>query len=170
MQEHLIDHDSLKTFCASLFEEAGLSSAHAETTAHAICSASLRGTDSHGIRLIPHYLTCLGTGRIDADATFTFNQTGAATGTLDANHGMAHAAITQAMDEAIAMAKETGAGFVSIAQSNHCGAMAPFALRACEQDMIGFAFTNATAKLQTFNAKQPFFGINPICMAAPMTR
>src|SRR5690606_23044838 len=126
MQEHLINYDLLKTFCASLFERGGLPLEHAKTTANALCSATLRGTDSHGIRLIPHYLKCLETGRIDAKAKFVFNRTGAATGTFNANHGMAHAAIAKAMDEAMIMAKETGAGFVSIAHSNHCGAMAPF--------------------------------------------
>ncbi len=168
MQTYRIGFDVLEPFCVSLFEAAGLAPDRAQTTAHAICTASLQGTDSHGIRLVPHYLKCLGTGRIVPDAAFVFTRTGAATATLDAQHGMAHAAIAHAMDNAITMAQQNGAGFVSIANSNHCGAMAPFALRACEHDMIGFAFTNATAKLQTFSAKKPFFGINPLCMAAPM--
>ena len=145
-----------------------MSSLHAELTSEAICTASLRGTDSHGIRLLPHYLKSIKAGRIDANAEFEFRQTGMSIGILDANHGMAHAAVATGMDYAIGLAEKAGAGFVSIKNSNHCGAMAYYGLRAAEKEMIGLAFTNATAKVKVFNAKKPFFGINPICITAPM--
>lgn len=146
----------------------GLSQENAHLTAEALCTASLRGTDSHGIRLLPHYLKAIQEGRINAKATFTFSQTSLATGILDANHGMGHAAVAIAMDHAIELANNSGVGLVSVKNSNHCGAMAYYAMRACEKDMIGFASTNATPKLQTFNSSESFFGINPICLAAPM--
>ncbi len=151
-----------------LLRNAGLSSVHAELTSEAICTASLRGTDSHGIRLLPHYLKSIKNGRIDADAVFEFQQTGMAAGILDAHHGMAHAAVATAMDYAIDLADKAGAGFVSVKNSNHCGAMAYYGLRAAKKDMIGLAFTNATAKVKVFHAKEPFFGINPICITAPI--
>lgn len=151
-----------------LLRQAGLSAEHAALTAEAICTASLRGTDSHGIRLLPHYLKSIKAGRIDADAEFEFHQTGMSAGILDAHHGMAHAAVATGMDHAIELAEKAGAGFVSIKNSNHCGAMAYYGLRAAEKDMIGLAFTNATAKVKVFNAKKPFFGINPVCITAPM--
>lgn len=148
--------------------DAGLSDYHAELTSEAICSASLRGTDSHGIRLLPHYLEAIKSGRINPKAEFEFTKTSLSTGMLDARHGMAHAAVAIAMDHAIALAEEAGCGFVAVKNSNHCGAMAYYGLRAAKKDMIGLAFTNATAKVKVFNAKEPFFGINPICITAPM--
>lgn len=163
-----VSYEKLLGRTVELFQKAGLSDEHANLAAEAICSASLRGTDSHGIRLIPHYLEAIKSGRIVADAQFTFEQKGLAAGVLNANHGMAHAAVSIAMDHAIGMATQTGAGFVSIQNSNHCGAMAYYGLKASEKDMIGLAFTNATAKVKVFNAKEPFFGINPICITAPM--
>jgi len=163
-----IQFDELLAKTRALFEMAGLCTEHAVVAAEAICTASLRGTDSHGIRLLPHYLEAINTGRIDPKKRFEFTQTSSGTGRLNANHGMAHAAVAEAMDHAIGLAERAGVGFVAVTCSNHCGAMAYYALRACSRDMIGFAFTNATAKLKTFNASIPFFGINPICMAAPM--
>lgn len=150
------------------FIHEGVRSEYAGLAAEAICTASLRGTDSHGVRLIPHYVAALRSGRIDAEAEFEFEQMLPALGRLDARHGLAHAAVAVAMDHAINLAGNAGAGFVSIRNSNHCGAMAWYAMRACTHDMIGLAFTNATAKVQVFNALTPFFGINPICIAAPM--
>lgn len=147
---------------------AGLREEHARTTAEAICSASLRGTDSHGIRLLPHYLHVLTSGRISPNAVFQFQQTSASCGVLNAQHGMGHAAVAEGMKRALALAEEAGVGLVSVTNSNHCGAMAYYGLMAPPAGMIGLAFTNATAKVKVFGAAQPFFGINPVCLTAPM--
>lgn len=163
-----IPYETLLKRSRELLEETGLISEHARLTAEAICTASLRGTDSHGIRLLPHYLEAIHVGRIDPKVEFQFSKTSPSTGVLDAHHGMAHAAVATAMDHAIALAEEAGTGFVSVKNSNHCGAMAYYGLRAAECDMIGLAFTNATAKLKVFNARETFFGINPTCITAPM--
>lgn len=151
-----------------LLKDGGLTTGHAQLAAEAICSASLRGTDSHGIRLLPHYLEALQAGRIDPAATFEYERTSPSTAILDANHGMAHAAVATAMDYAIELAKESGAGFVSVKNSNHCGAMAYYGLRAARQDMIGIVTTNTTPKIKVHNARAPYFGTNPICVTAPM--
>lgn len=163
-----IPYDQLLIKTCEILEETGLGSKYAHLTAEAICTASLRGTDSHGIRLLPHYLNAIKAGRIDPTAEFYFIQTSASTGMLDARHGMAHAAVAIAMDHAIALAKDAGSGFVSVKNSNHCGAMAYYGLRAAKKDMIGLAFTNATPMMKIFNAKEVFFGLNPICFTAPM--
>jgi ureidoglycolate dehydrogenase (NAD+) len=163
-----VEYEELLGIARSILGRLLSNSGHAKLAADAICMASLRGTDSHGIRLLPHYCDAIKNGRIVADAEFVFEKTFASSGIFDANHGMAHAAVSLAMDNAIEMATHSGIGFVSIKNSNHCGAMAPYAMRACGSDMIGFAFTNATAKVKVFNADTPYFGINPICMAAPM--
>lgn len=147
---------------------AGMPANLSQLGAEAICTASLRGTDSHGIRLLPHYLASISAGRIDPKAKLEFKQTTVSTGILDAHHGLGHPAVAMAMDHAVALAKQVGVGFVTIKNSTHCGAMAYYGLRAAARDMIGLAFTNATAKVKVFNAQEPFFGINPVCFTAPM--
>jgi LDH2 family malate/lactate/ureidoglycolate dehydrogenase len=141
---------------------------HASLTAEAVCSASLRGVDSHGIRLLPHYLSALKSGRIRPDAVFSFDKKTPSAAVFDADHGMAHAAMAIAMDRAIELAEVTGVGLVSVKNSNHCGEMAFYGLRAAKRDMIGLALTNTTPKLKVHNAAEPFFGTNPLCFTAPM--
>jgi len=51
--------------------------------------------------------------------------------------------------------------------SSHPGAMASMALRAARSGYIAFAFTHADALVLSHNGKRPYFGTNPICMAAP---
>jgi LDH2 family malate/lactate/ureidoglycolate dehydrogenase len=140
----------------------------AEATADGLWHASLRGTDSHGIRLLPHYLLGLKKGRINPRPDVSFRRTAPSTGKLDAHHTFGHAAGVKAMDAAIALASETGIGFVAVSNSSHCGAMSYFGIRACEHDMIGLAFTHASPKLMTPGSTKSFFGTNPICVCAPM--
>jgi len=148
--------------------KAGVEESEARPTAKGLWLASLRGVDSHGIRLLPHYLEGLKGGRINPSPKFRFEQTSPSTGRLDADHGFGHAAGIRAMRHAMELAREAGSGHVAVANSSHCGSMAYFALEACSEDMIGTACTNATPKMRSANASTRFFGTNPVCMAAPM--
>lgn len=140
----------------------------AKLTAKGLWMASLRGVDSHGIRLLPHYLKGIKGGRINPNPDFRFEQTSPSTGRLDADHGFGHAAGICAMRHAVELAREAGSGHVAVCNSSHCGSMFYFAFEACREDMIGMAYTNATPKMRSANASTKFFGTNPVCMAAPM--
>jgi ureidoglycolate dehydrogenase (NAD+) len=50
-----------------------------------------------------------------------FRRTGPCTGQLDGGHGLGIVVAHRAMAEAIALAKEDGAGIVGCAHSSHCG-------------------------------------------------
>ena len=147
---------------------AGAEESSAKLTARGLWFASVRGVDSHGVRLLPHYVKALQGGRVNANPSFTFEQTSPSTGRLDADHGFGHAAGIRAMHYAIDLAREAGSGHVVVFNSSHCGTMAYFAFEACREDMIGTAYTHATPKMRTPNATTKFFGTNPICLAAPM--
>lgn len=160
--------DSLRQFAERAFVTAGVEAQVAQETARALWLTSLRGIDSHGMRLLPHYIASIEGGRLNPTPNFIFEQTAASTGRLDADHGLGHAAGMEAMRHAIQLAKEAGVGFVSVYNSSHCGALATYALEACEHDMLGMAYTHATARMRTPNGRRAFLGTNPICFAAPM--
>ncbi len=144
-----------------------------ESAGHVVASllqTSLRGVDSHGIQLFPHYVRASKAGRINVAPRITVQNTGESTAILDADHAFGHRAGADAVDLAIQLAQETGAGIVSVKHSTHFGAAAYFALRAADQGMLGFAFTNADSLVKAFNARTAVFGTNPICFAAPLER
>ncbi len=140
----------------------------AAVACESLLHASIRGTDSHGIRLLPHYVAGVLGGRINPNPKIRFERRAPSCGVLDADDTFGGAAAVAAIDEAIKLASETGTGFVAVKNSSHCGALAPFALRAANQDMVGLAFTHATPKMRSENGVRPFFGTNPLCVAAPM--
>lgn len=129
---------------------------------------SLRGVDSHGINLFPHYCRAVAAGRINRAPQMHFNQTAASTAILDADHAFGHHAGAVAMDHAIEVARATGMSSVAVRNSTHFGAAAYFSLRAAEKECIGFAFCNADALVKVHNSRESFFGTNPVCFAAPM--
>jgi LDH2 family malate/lactate/ureidoglycolate dehydrogenase len=135
--------------------------------AEGLVQASLRGIDSHGIRLLPHYLKGVEGGRINKNPNFIFNKTSASTGKLDGDHAFGHATGVEGMNRAIEMATEAGTGHVAVYNSSHFGAAAFFALLAAKRDMIGMCFTNATPHVLTTGSNRAFFGNNPVCFVAP---
>lgn len=141
-----------------------------EYTARGLWQTSLRGVDSHGIRLLPHYIEVLKAGRLNPNPKFIFEQTSPSTGILDADNTFGHAAGIVAVQHSINLAKKTGTGFVSVRKSSHCGAMAYYALEASKCDMIGLAASHATPRVKTPGSSREFFGANPFCFTAPMER
>jgi ureidoglycolate dehydrogenase (NAD+) len=133
-----------------------------------LVQTSLRGVDSHGINLFPHYCRAIDAGRINHEPVITITKPAEAIALVDADHAFGHHAGAVAMDNAIDLAKKTGMGSASVKNSTHFGAAAYFALRAPEKDCLGFAFTNADALVKAYGAKSAFFGTNPICFTAPM--
>ena len=136
--------------------------------ARGLVESSLRGVDSHGVQLFPHYVEALKAGRINGDPDLQFDRESLVTATLDADHTFGHASGAIAMERAVALAKKTGAGFVSVRNSTHFGAAAYFGLMAARQDMIGLAFTHATPHMLYPEARTPTLGPNALCFTAPI--
>lgn len=151
-----------------ILREAGV---HPDSTHHVVASliqASLRGVDSHGINLFPHYCRELEAGRINKKPCFQIQQTAVSTVVMDADHAFGYHAGAVAMDKAVESAKKTGVAAVSVKNSSHFGSAAYFGLRAAEKDCLGFVFTNADALVKAHGSREAFWGTNPICFTAPM--
>ena len=167
-QRVFLKSDSLEIFLNQVLLASGVSQQCALHVAKGLHEASLRGVDSHGVRLLPHYISGVAHGRINPAPVFNFQQTSSATLLLDADHGFGHAAGVVAMEHAIAIAGDAGVGVVSVRNSSHCGALAGFSEIACGHGMLGFAATHATPKVRSPGGNRPFIGINPISISAPM--
>ena len=158
---------AIRQYCLDVLQRCGVRSDVAFHVAEGLTQASLRGVDSHGLRLLPHYIRALKAGRLNPDPEFRFERTAPATGRLDGDHTFGHAAGAVGMEYAITLARESGMGSVSVYNSSHFGAAAYFALMAAEQDMIGLSLTHADSLTLSYGGTRPYFGTNPICFAAP---
>lgn len=172
MSDHPLDfhvsREDLERFMGEALAAVGGDPASAEAVSRALVTASRMGTDSHGLRLLPHYLQALQGGRINGAPNMVFHQRLAATGFLDADDGLGHLAGFTAIEHAMAMAGEVGMGAVAVGNSSHFGAAGCYALAAAERGYLGMAFCNSDPFVLLQNGAKPFHGTNPIAFAAPV--
>ncbi len=162
------NHTKLKETMREILEALDVSESSVSHVTDSLIETSLRGTDSHGINLFPHYINAIKSGRINSNPNFSFEDRTSTTSILDADDAIGHHSGAVAMQKAINNAKEHGMGAVAVKHSTHFGAAAYFGLMAAQEDCLGFSFTNADALVKAANAKKSFFGTNPICFTAPL--
>lgn len=121
-----------------------------------LVQASVRGVDSHGVRLLPHYLKAVKAGRLNPEPAYRFESSGPGVGRLDGDHTFGHAAGAEGMRHAMELAHDAGMGTVAVYNSSHFGAAAYFALMAADEAMIGFSFTHADSLLLSYGGRRTF--------------
>ena len=161
-------HDLLSLLMTNELHKREVSPGAVKNVVECLIQTSLRGVDSHGINLFPHYCKAVDAGRINSSPHITITAISDSTAILDADHTFGHHAGAIAMSEAIRISKKSGIGAVSVKNSTHFAAAAYYGLMAADNDCIGFAFTNADSLVKAANAKEAFFGTNPICFTAPL--
>lgn len=132
-----------------------------------LCETSLRGVDSHGIRLLPHYFDSAISGRKNPKPKFEISKNFPSILHLNADNAFGHAAGMKAINTAMEVAETQGIATIGVSNSSHPGAMASMALRAARNGYIAFAFTHADALILSHGGTRPYFGTNPVCFAAP---
>ena len=162
-----VQADQLKSLTASIFRSRGLSDRDGGIVAESLIHANLRGIDSHGVMRVSHYIQRLEAGSVNPKPAAQTTRTGAATAMIDGDHGFGHVTNWDAMGLAIDIARESGAAFVGVNHSNHCGALSFFTHRALEAGMIGIAFTQTDKGVVPFGGRTPFCGTNPLSFAIP---
>ena len=103
---NLISYTDLIFFHQKILTSVGLDSFSKKAVTSGLCETSLRGVDSHGIRLLPHYVKSALSGRKNPKPNFQFNKKFSALGILDADYAFGHAAGMKAIDHCIEMADE----------------------------------------------------------------
>src|SRR5690606_40416292 len=103
--------------------------------ADVLLSAARRGVDSHGVARLSGYVRLWEQGRINATPNIRVVHETPTTATVDGDKGLGLVVAPQAMEIALAKARQYGSGWVAIRNSHHFGIAAYHALKAVAQDM-----------------------------------
>lgn len=166
-QNRIICAQALADFCQAILHRAGLRSRDAALVADSLMAANLRGIDSHGVARLPHYLRRLELGSINPRPRLRFERLAPACGVVEGDHGPGQLVMHRAAREAMRLARASGAGWVTVRDSSHCGALDYFGRSIARAGMIGFVFTHVDSMVIPFGARQRFCGTNPLCIAVP---
>jgi ureidoglycolate dehydrogenase (NAD+) len=157
----------LRAFCTQALARAGARPGDADAVADGLIAADLRGVHSHGALRVGIYVDRLRAGSINPKAELEIVRDNGAVLVADAQAGPGIAMAVRATDLAIARAQVHGVGVVSVRNSNHCGMLAHFAMRALPAKAVGIAMSNADSQVAPWGARAKFLGTNPLAVAVP---
>ena len=160
--------ENLTTATNAIFLKMGVPDTDADLATDVLMQADLRGADTHGVsNMLRAYVASYGDGRTNPTPKEKIVRETASTAVYDGDNGLGIITTPHAMEIAIAKAKNTGVGMVTIKNSGHAGMMAYHALMAVKEGMIGTAYTaGGNSMVPTWGA-EPKLGTNPIAFAAP---
>ena len=125
-----VNAESLAAFCVHVFVKLNVPEEDAAIAADNLVAADLRGVSSHGVARLRRYVKGLQDGVMLARPDVRVVHETPATALIDAGAGLGQPASKRAMDLAIDKAKQVGAGFVTVRNSNHYGSAGYYAMMA----------------------------------------
>src|SRR5690606_15575309 len=121
MADLTIHPEALHRWVADLFEAAGSNATEARLVADHLVEANLTGHDSHGVGMIPKYVTALLNGRLKLNQQVEIVSDTGTMLTLDARRGLGQSVTHQAMEMAIERAGKHGVCVMGLRNSHHLG-------------------------------------------------
>ncbi|MEJ2003440.1 MAG: Ldh family oxidoreductase [Cyclobacteriaceae bacterium] len=164
---YIFKENQLRTFVEKTFAKMGCSKADAVQAADVLISADLRGIDSHGVARLIGYVRLWKKERINPRPDIRIIHETPGTATIDGDRGLGLVIAPYAMKIAMEKAQTSGTGWVAIRNSNHFGIAGYHAMMGLEQDMIGWAFTNASPLVAPTFGRERMLGTNPIAVSVP---
>ena len=159
--------DRLNAFCRNVLTAIGVDAASAEAASRAMMHGSIHGVDSHGVRLLDHYIRAFDGGRINKSPRLKTNRVRSGTALLDADHAHGAYGAYAATDLACEMAAETGIAAVGVQNSSHFGPAGAYTMHAAQRGMLALSFCNSDSFVRLHDGAERFHGTNPISMAVP---
>ena len=162
-----IQYDVMDAFCMDVFQKFGFTKDESRIISDVLLLSDVYGIESHGAQRLTRYHKGIASGMIKVHAKPEIVFETPVSAVVDGHDGMGQLIGHFAMELAIKKAKETGMAIVSVRDSNHFGIAGYYAKMACDQGLIGMAFTNSEAIVVPTFGKKAMLGTNPIAISMP---
>jgi L-lactate dehydrogenase len=159
----------LEAFAAALLQRAGLRADIAATVANVLVTGDLLGHTTHGLALLAPYLAEIEKASMARDGAPRVIQARSAAELWDGGRLPGPWLVMQALDRAIAMARDAGTGSVVVRRSHHIACLAAYLLHATERKMIAIVQSSdpITAAVVPHGGLTPIMTPNPIAVGLP---
>jgi LDH2 family malate/lactate/ureidoglycolate dehydrogenase len=164
---HVIRSDDLRCFASALFQALEVAPAMADEWATSLVWANLRGVDSHGVLRIPIYVDRLKRGEMNPKPDMRVVKRAGAIAIMEADRAPGAVAMTRAMAEAVARAREVHIGWCVARNITHAGAVGYIALQAANAGMAGIVMSASGPMMAYHGAKVSGVSTNPLALAFP---
>ncbi|KAI9020366.1 putative dehydrogenase [Hyaloraphidium curvatum] len=163
--------DNLRALAHLVASRMGSSDDEAKEVAGHLVGANLAGHDSHGVGMLPAYVRLLKAGLLVPNQTSETVVDFGALLVVDARRGFGHRAGREAVEKAIARARETGACVLALRNASHIGRVGHYAEIAASAGCAFSAYVNVSDHkpiAATWQAAEARLGTNPFCAAVPV--
>jgi LDH2 family malate/lactate/ureidoglycolate dehydrogenase len=167
MNRGTVPYDVLFVYTVEVLEKLGYSQEQAEVTARILVEADARGVASHGVaRLLFYESNIRDHYTLPSAPIETLFETPLSV-VIDGHHGIGPCIAEFAMARVMEKARNIGAGFAAVRNSNHFGMAGLWAEMASAEGCIGMSFCNTRiCAIPTFG-RERILGTNPVCFAIP---
>jgi 3-dehydro-L-gulonate 2-dehydrogenase len=145
----------------------GFSESKADSCSEIFTTNSLEGVYSHGVNRFARFVKNTQEGIINVDAVPSLIHRTGSLEQWNGNLGPGPLNALFATDRVIELAKETGIGMVSLANTNHWMRGGTYGWHAARKGFVFIGWTNTCANMPAWGAKDPRLGNNPFVMAVP---
>jgi ureidoglycolate dehydrogenase (NAD+) len=164
---HVIQSSDLQRFASALFQASRVARPMADEWAESLVWANLRGVDSHGVLRIPIYIDRLQKKEMNPTPDIRVEMRSGAIAMLEADRAPGAVAMSRAMTEAIARAREVHVGWCAARNITHAGAVGYFALQAANAGMAGIVMSASGPMMAYHGARVSGVSTNPLAIAFP---
>jgi len=160
----------LREQVAAILRGAGSAAEEARTVADNLVLANLSGHDSHGIGMVPRYVDAVAEGGLQPNTAMRVQLDAGTLLALDGQRGYGQVVGMQAMELAIARARELGSCIMTLAHAHHLGRIGHFAEAATAQGLVSIHFVNVLSRpvVAPWGGGDGRFGTNPCCIGVPL--
>lgn len=162
-----ITENNLRELTANILTAAGVPADKAGLIAEPLVATNLRGVDSHGVQLLPHYISQVELGNVSPHAEGHVVSENGSCLVYDGEHGFGQITSRICCAHAARLAARNGLGMVTVREANHFGAAASWAQMISSHGYIGVCMCDASMQVPPWQGREPRLGTNPICVSVP---
>jgi uncharacterized oxidoreductase len=166
------DHTRLQDMAQAVFESGGSDASEAKIVANHLVEANLKGHDSHGVGMIPHYVSNLHAGTVVPNKPVSVVRDDGSVLIIDAGRGYGQRAAHEVMSQAIDRTRELGVAVVGLRNAHHIGRVGAYGERSVEAGLVSIHFVNVMDHGPTVaphGGRDARLITNPVCLAMPAT-
>jgi LDH2 family malate/lactate/ureidoglycolate dehydrogenase len=165
-----VGYEDLYNLAVAIYEAAGTDRKSAETVARHQAGANHAGHDSHGIQLLPTYITRIDRGHIQPKLGPVIIRETPATVFVNGQWGFGPVVSEFTMERCIAKARDLGVAVGVVREQSHVGRLADYPLMAVQAGFIALMMCDSGQNIKQvapFGGREARLGTNPICIAFP---
>ena len=162
-----VDAQRLIAAVADIFTAVGIAAEDAAVVAADLVAADLEGIASHGVMLLPMYIERIDKGSVSRRSTGEVVSDRGGAIVIDAGNALGQLTARQAVNLAIARAREIGLAAVAVRNGFHFGTAGRYARMMAEHDCVGIVLSNTRPLMPAPGGAEALVGNNPIAVALP---